>query len=239
MNDLSVMPQVFDYNGESVRTILRDGEPLFVATDVCAILEIDPSQTRRLDDDEKGLCSVQTPGGLQQMVAVTEAGLYTLVLGSRKPEARSFKRWVTHEVLPMIRCTGAFAASIPRTYTSALRALADQVDANEKLTAEVAALKPKAEVYDMLADAENALPVGAVAKSLHTGRNRLFEFLRDQGLLMRSNLPYQRYLDAGYFRVREVPTTRGEQIVTVTQTMVTPKGQEHIARLWRSEERAV
>lgn len=92
-----------------IRTTTIDGEPWFVASDVCRALEIDRTAARRLDDDEKGVRSIHTPGGPQDVTIVNEPGLYTLVLGSRKPEAKAFKRWITHEVLPSIRKTGAYA----------------------------------------------------------------------------------------------------------------------------------
>ena len=101
----------FSYNGARMRVVLRDGEPWFVAKDVCEVLEIGDvsSALRRLDDDEKGTDTIPTPGGPQEMAAVNEPGLYVLVMTSRKPEAKTFKRWVTHEVLPSIRRTGAYA----------------------------------------------------------------------------------------------------------------------------------
>lgn len=92
----------------NVRVVERDGEPWFVVADVCKALEIDKSQTRRLDEDEKGMYSTQTLGGKQEVTIVNEPGLYSLVLGSRKPEAKVFKRWVTHEVIPSIRKHGAY-----------------------------------------------------------------------------------------------------------------------------------
>lgn len=94
-----------------IRTITRDGEPWFVATDVCRALEVGNSRqaVSRLDDDEKGVISTDTLGGRQEVGIINEPGLYTLVLGSRKPEAKAFKRWITHEVLPSIRKTGAYA----------------------------------------------------------------------------------------------------------------------------------
>lgn len=106
MNELTVF-QNPDFG--QVRTITRDGEPWFVAADVCRALEIDRTQIRRLDEDEKGVYSMQTPGGAQKMTIVNEPGLYSLVLGSRKPEAKAFKRWITHEVIPAIRKTGQYS----------------------------------------------------------------------------------------------------------------------------------
>jgi prophage antirepressor-like protein len=102
----------FDFEGRQVRVVTNtQGEPLFVAADVLAVLTLDRKALERLDDDEKGVNSIHTPGGAQEMTVVNEPGLYSLVLGSRKPEAKRFKRWVTHDVLPAIRKTGAYAAA--------------------------------------------------------------------------------------------------------------------------------
>ena len=108
MNEL----QVFAFNDHLVRTVQKEGEPWWVAKDVCEVLDLARQQdsVRYLDDDEKGVCLVNTPGGSQEMTIVSEAGLYSLILRSRKPEAKEFKRWVTHEVLPTIRKTGGYGA---------------------------------------------------------------------------------------------------------------------------------
>ena len=107
MNEIAI----FENNqfGE-IRTAIIDGEPWFVAADVCRALEIKNSRdvVARLDEDEKGVVLIDTLGGKQEMTTVSESGLYSLVLGSRKPEARAFKRWITHEVIPSIRKTGAY-----------------------------------------------------------------------------------------------------------------------------------
>ncbi|MBI5780703.1 MAG: Bro-N domain-containing protein [Rhodocyclales bacterium] len=104
----------FDFEGRPVRVVTdAQGEPWFVAADVCAALHLPETHkaVARLDDDEKARNSIPTPGGEQEMTVVNEPGLYSLVLGSRKPEAKRFKRWVTHEVLPAIRKTGRYALS--------------------------------------------------------------------------------------------------------------------------------
>jgi len=99
----------FNFGNEKVRVVIDDQEePWFVAADVCAALTISTEQTRRLDDDEKGLRTVQTPGGPQEMGVINESGLYSLILTSRKPSAKKFKKWVTSEVLPAIRKTGGY-----------------------------------------------------------------------------------------------------------------------------------
>lgn len=102
----------FDFEGSQVRVVTdARGEPWFVAADVLSTISLDRKALERLDDDEKGVNSIHTPGGTQEMTTVNEPGLYALVLGSRKAEAKRFKRWVTHEVLPAIRKTGSFAVS--------------------------------------------------------------------------------------------------------------------------------
>jgi prophage antirepressor-like protein len=101
----------FDFEGRQVRIVTdAQGEPWFVAADVLSTISLDRKALERLDDDEKGVNSIHTPGGVQEMTTVNEPGLYALVLGSRKAEAKRFKRWVTHEVLPAIRKTGSYAA---------------------------------------------------------------------------------------------------------------------------------
>ena len=114
-----------------VRVVDVNGEPWFVARDVCECLELtNTSQTLSyLDDDEKGITTNDTPGGQQEMSIVSEAGLYSLILRSRKPEAKAFKRWITHEVLPSIRRAGSYGQwnlpRVPKSFPDALRMIAD------------------------------------------------------------------------------------------------------------------
>lgn len=103
--------QVFNFTGTEIRVVTKDGQPWWVAKDVCDVLEIKNSRDAlgRLDEDEKGVASTDTLGGTQQVQVVNESGLYSLVLSSRKPEAKQFKRWITHEVIPAIRKTGTYS----------------------------------------------------------------------------------------------------------------------------------
>lgn len=123
-----IRPFTFPTTGQDVRTLLVDGEPWFVGRDVCDVLDIE-NVTRALaalDEDEKGLQSMKTPGGPQEMAVISESGLYSLILRSRKPEARVVKRWVTHEVLPTIRKTGTYSISeTPVRIELAINALAE------------------------------------------------------------------------------------------------------------------
>lgn len=143
----------------SIRTVMQEGEPWFVAKDVCDVLELGNSRQAltRLDEDEKGVISTDTLGGSQEMSIVNEPGLYTLILGSRKPEAKAFKRWVTHEVLPAIRKTGRYAA--PGTMTNALAELHSAMDLMQDLLADMKQTIPKRSSLDraLAAQAEGAL----------------------------------------------------------------------------------
>lgn len=120
---------VFKFDDFQVRTISgQDGEPWFVAADVAQALTISRTDdaVSRLDDDEKGTDTIRTLGGDQQMTVINESGLYSLILTSRKPEAKRFKKWVTSEVLPAIRKTGSYAAQAPKSPGHALLLMAQQ-----------------------------------------------------------------------------------------------------------------
>lgn len=126
----------FNFSATPLRVVMTDGEPWFVAADVIGALTLDRKALERLDDDEKGVNSVHTPGGEQQMTVISESGLYSLILGSRKPEAKKFKKWVTSEVLPAIRKTGQYVqpAVAPRPSKPKLDDRLDRmVDVLEKL----------------------------------------------------------------------------------------------------------
>lgn len=223
--------QVFNYQNTEIRTVGKDGEVLFVANDLCQILSIDSTQVRRLDEDEKGLHLIQTPGGNQQMTVVNESGLYALILKSRKPEAKKFRKWVTSEVLPAIRKTGKYEVApqhhLPTTFSEALKLAYEQA-------IQIETMQPKVEAFDALLDTKNSMTMNQAAKTLETGRNRLFEFLRAQDILMSSgpnlNLPAQRYIDDGYFTVRLVTITHSDWSETKSQTLVTAKGLEYIRK---------
>ena len=133
MNDL----QIFVYSGEQLRTVQRDDGLWWVLRDVCRVLNIANSKnvSARLDDDEKGVHLVDTPGGAQEMTIVNEPGLYAVILRSDKPEAKQFKRWVTHDVLPSIRKTGAYG--IPPERLAKLDEYQAKLDKNRKLLADI------------------------------------------------------------------------------------------------------
>lgn len=236
--------QVFEYGDRDIRTVLDEqGEPWWVAKDVCEVLSMRVEQTRRLDEDEKGLRPMQTPGGKQEMVVVNEAGLYSLILSSRKPEAKDFKRWITHEVIPTIRKHGLYATpqtveqiiADPDTFISVLQELKQERQQKQALEHENKALKPKAEFYDAVTGSRSAIDIGKVAKVLafkDMGRNRLFAFLREEGVLMRDNIPYQEFIDRQFFRTIEqkYTTPEGETRISI-KTVVYQKGVDFIRKL--------
>lgn len=233
------LQRLFEYQGHQVRTIIRDGEPWFVAKDVCEVLEhSNPSKAVKdlVDEDDltTGYPIVDALGRTQNATLVNESGLYSLILGSRKPEAKKFKRWITHEVLPALRRTGTYSINgyrLPQTYAEALRMLADEVEKHEKTKQQLAIAAPKAEMYDVALSAKNAQSMSIVAKTLGWGRNRLFAFLRDQGILRHNNEPYQEYIERGYFVVRQVPISRSAGVQNKPQTLVTAKGMDYIGKL--------
>ncbi|MEC2212601.1 BRO family protein [Bacillus paralicheniformis] len=131
------LQKVFNYQDQQVRTVVKDGEPWFVAKDVCNVLEIGNSRQAlaRLDDDESmsfEMTHPQSPSKTIMMQAVNEAGLYTLILGSRKPEAKQFKRWITHEVIPTIRKTGSYQMEQPKTPLEVLQGTINQLVEHDK-----------------------------------------------------------------------------------------------------------
>jgi len=237
------MPQMFYFEGNEFRTILINGEPWFVAKDVCEILEIGNSSDviKRLDADEVDSIEViDSLGRWQSTNIVNEYGLYSLILGSRKPEAKEFKRWITHEVIPSIRKKGTYSM-LPQTYSDALRQLADTWEQKERLLLENKINQPKVIGYEKMIDADNNQNWNQVAKVLGWGRNTLLKELRKKEILMSNkgykNIPYQRYINAEYFVVKEstMELTNNETGKTftknVTQTYVTPKGLDFLNRL--------
>lgn len=241
----------------TVRVSTQDGEPWFVAKDVCDALGLGRQQdsTRYLDSDEKGECLVNTPYGKQTMVIVSEPGFYRLVMKSRKPEAKAFQRWVTHEVLPAIRRDGGYMAAKPdetpeETMARALR-IADETmrrqrERIESLSSANAEMRPKALFADAVAASESTCLVGELAKMLRQngveiGQNRLFDWLRERGWLGKTgcnrNVPTQKAMDMGLFRIKETAITHSDGHVTVNRTpKVTGKGQRYFVGKFAEDE---
>lgn len=229
--------KVFDNDAfGSVRTIDREGDVWFVGKDVAEILGYtNPSKALADHVDEEDKLNNESLSSLGQRGGwlINESGLYSLVLSSKLPTAKQFKRWITKEVIPSIRKTGGYFAT-PKTYVEALRALADAEEEKERLALENEEMKPKAEFYDTVAESSTTFEVGVVAKILNfgIGRNKLFKFLRNEGILNPDNIPYQQYVDAGYFKVVEMPYGKlnGDTLVG-KKTVVYQKGIDYIRKL--------
>ena len=219
----------------SVRTVVINNEPYFVGNDVATILGYaEPRSTvsKKVDAEDRGVAKLETPSGMQEMTVINESGLYALILGSKLESAKRFKHWVSSEVLPSIRKTGSY--NLPKTYKEALVQLVAQVEENERLAIENNEMKPKAEFFDAVADSKSAIQMADVSKVLAIpgyGRNNLFEFLRQAKVLDRYNVPYQRYVDNGWFRVIEQKFMKNGEVNVSTKTLVYQKGVDGIRRM--------
>ena len=246
--------QVFSYEGNEVRTVQRDGEPWWVLKDVCAILDLGSPHkvAERLDEDERNQIPLTDRlGRLQDTAVVSESGLYNVILRSDKPEAKKFKRWVTHEVLPTIRRHGAYVTPAkleelmndPDSWIKVLTALKEERAAKERLQLEATENKPKVIFADAVSVSEGTILIGELAKILkgngiEIGQNRLFEKLRRDGYLIKRkgsdyNAPTQRAMELGLFRVKETAITHSDGHVTISKTTkVTGKGQQYFINLF-------
>lgn len=238
--------QRFDFRGASLRTLTDEaGEPWFVAKDVCDILGHSNVSMAldRLDDDERSKFNLGRQG---ETNIVNEAGLYVLVLGSRKPEAHEFKRWVTHEVLPSIRRHGVYATDVtidsilndPDFGIRLLTNLKDERARRREAEKTIEAQKPKVLFADSVAASHSTILVGELAKILKgngvdTGQNRLFQWMRDNGYLISRkgtdfNMPTQKAMELGLFFIKETNIQHSDGHITVNKTpKVTGKGQTY------------
>ncbi|MBS2764018.1 phage antirepressor [Bacillus licheniformis] len=240
------LQKVFNYQDQQVRTVVKDGEPWFVAKDVCDVLEIgNPSQAlSRLDEDEKNTVILNEGIGNPNKTIVNEPGLYSLILGSRKPEAKQFKRWITHEVIPTIRKTGGYVANddlfiqtyLPQADEQTKQLFKVTLHTMKEQSKQIETMKPKALFADAVEASESSVLVGELAKILkqngiEIGQNKLFKWLRENGYLIRKkgesfNLPTQRSMDMGLFEIKKSTIVNGDGSIRTTRTpKVTGKGQ--------------
>ncbi len=236
----------------AVRTVQHEGEWWFVAKDICDVLGLtNPSMAlAELEEDERSKYSLGRQG---EANVINESGLYSLILRSRKPEAKKFKKWVTSEVLPSLRKTGSYSLSpqptyqIPSSFAEALRLAANLQEEKEALEAKIEADKPKLEFTKAVENSENSILMRELATfiqqaGMDMGQNRLFKILRDEGYLIKSgnsrNKPTQRAKDMGLFEVKErvIEKPNGTSMTTST-TMVTGKGQVYFVMKFQEQLR--
>lgn len=226
-----------------VRTLNLNGEPWFVAVDVCSVLDLsNPTiAVSRLDEDERAKFNLGRQG---DATIVNEPGLYTLVLGSRKPEAKAFKRWITHEVLPNIRKHGVYItdeklklfAEHPELLDALMRSLYTAHAENLRHRAERQTLLPKADYYDAFMDADGCTNLRTTAKELNVPERWFARFLQQTGFLYRSPagnlMPYAIPRNRGLFRVRDY-VRNGH---SGAYTLITPMGKSLFRELLRCGE---
>ncbi|KYD24597.1 BRO family protein [Parageobacillus toebii] len=230
------LQQVFNYSGSQVRTIVKDGEVWFVAKDVCEILDISDARkaVQRLDEDERSLIPVtDSLGRKQETFIVNEPGLYTLILGSRKSEAKQFKRWITHEVIPTIRKTGGYVANEDMFIETYLKHADEQtkllfratLETVRKQNEQIAAMKPKADYFDALVDRRLLTNFRDTAKELKIKPKAFIDWLLAKKYIYRDQRgklkPYAQYVPS-LFELKEWERNGRADV----QTLVTPKGRE-------------
>lgn len=234
--------QKFDFKGAPLRTLTdKAGEPWFVAKDVCDILGLENSRkaTAELDSDEKNTVTISDGiAGNPNKTIISEPGLYRLVMKSRKPEAKEFQRWVTHEVLPSIRKHGGYMAGQERMTPeqmalASMRWLQSKVDEQAK---QLKAQEGKVLFANAVETARTSILVGDFAKILKSnGPRRLFAWLREHGWLIKAkgsswNMPTQKAMDLHLFEIKETTISHSDGHTTINKTpKMTGKGQTYFA----------
>lgn len=244
---MSQLQKVFDYGENQVRTILKDEQPWFIAKDVCNVLELNDvsKAVSRLDEDEKGTSTILTPGGSQNLLIINEAGLYSLILTSRKEEAKTFKRWITHDVLPTIRRTGGYVANEDMFVESYFSALDDaqklmlkaMLENTRKLKEQNSIMQPKAEYFDALVDRNLLTNFRDTAKELQVGPKKFVDWLLERKFVYRDQKgklkPYAQHVP-DLFKLKEWERNGKADV----QTLVTPKGKETFRLLLEKQTKA-
>lgn len=218
----------FKFKSAPIRVVERDGIPMFVAKDVASLLgylNINDAVNRHCEGVVKH--DLPSSSGIQSFSLIPEFDVYALILRSKLPEAKKFRRWVCEEVLPSIRKTGSYTANqqvVPQTLPEALRLAADLAEKLEDA-------KPKIAFADAVNDSINCVTFQDFAKAVGTGQNRLFKTLRENGFLQvrdgQRNKPYQQFVDSGLFKLVQgtYKDRKSGEVQTYFRTVITPKGQ--------------
>ena len=242
----------------AIRTIEKDGEPWFVGKDVAAILgygDTDQALRKHIDDEDKLTRRFDGSGQNRQMTIINESGLYSLVLSSKLPTAKKFKRWVTNEVIPSIRKHGAYMTPetlekvllSPDTLMQLAQNLKDEQEKRKALEAQIESQKPAVLFTGAVETSKTSILIGELAKMLkqngiNIGQNRLFEWLRQNGYLIKRkgtdyNMPTQRSMDMGLFEIKETTINNPDGSIKISKTpKVTGKGQVYFINLFLNKE---
>lgn len=234
--------QLFNFESHEVRSLLLNNEPWFVGKDVAEALGYSKARNAiatHIDSEDKKDAPIQgTLGGVQEMTVINESGLYSLVLSSKLPSAKKFKRWVTSEVLPALRKTGQYQVkelSGQELMAKALIEAQSVLAAKDKVIEE---MKPKVVFADAVATSHTSILVGELAKILkqngiEMGQKRLFAWLREKGYLIKRqgtdyNMPTQKAMELGLFEIKEGSYVNGSGVNITTKTpKITGKGQQY------------
>ena len=229
----------------SVRTLEINGKPYFVGKDVADILGYQNGSrdiNRHVDEDDREKVMIFDGNQDKESIIINESGLYSLILSSKLPNAKKFKRWVTSDVLPAIRKTGSYSIqSKPDSYTiedpaARARRWAEEYEEKKALEAKIEEQKPLVEYAEHIQASKDVIDMKSMAKlasknGIKIGRNKLFSFLRDRKILDRENIPYANYMDKEWFQVVESPYTfNNGDVKIIRTTLVSPKGQIGIIR---------
>jgi len=249
---MQVLQNIFNYENKQIQVVIENGEPWFVAKDVCDVLEhSDTSKAvSRLDDDEKLTRTLFVSGQNREVWLVNEPGLYSLILTSRKPEAKAFKRWITHDVMPSIRKHGMYAKDElldnPDLLLDVVAKLKEERDKRIAAEQRIELDRPKVIFAEALETSNTSILIGELAKILKQngidiGQNRLFALLREQGYLGRKgehhNMPTQRSMDLRLFEIKTRTINNPDGSVRVTKTTkVTGKGQMYFVNKFKGEK---
>lgn len=222
----------------SIRTVQLNNEAYFVGKDVADTLGYQNGSrdiNRHVAEEDRVKDMIFDGKQNKETILINESGLYALIFGSKLESAKRFKHWVTSEVLPSIRKNGGYIANQESLTPEQIVANALIVAQNiiSQKDKQIMEMKPKADFFDSVADSKTAISMNDVAKVLGIkgmGRNNLFEFLRNEGILDKFNVPYQRYVDCGWFRVIEQKYMRNGEPCVSTKTLVYQKGVDAIRK---------
>ena len=227
-----------------IRTVQLNNETYFIGKDIAEALGYSNARdaiSRHVHEEDKGVAKCDTLGGKQDLAVINESGLYALIFGSKLESAKRFKHWVTSEVLPSIRKHGMYAVDElidnPEMAIKAFTALKEEREKNKLLQADNERMKPKEIFADAVATSHTSILVGELAKMIKQngvdmGQNRLFEWLRQKGYLIKGgsdrNMPTQKSMELGLFEIKESVVSNPDGSMRTTKTpKVTGKGQQY------------
>ena len=250
--------KTFDFNGRSIGALTLNGEPMFIGNDVAKVLgylNYRNAIAKHVDEEDKLRTQIEYAGQNREMTLIKESGVYSLIFSSKLPNAKQFKHWVTNEVLPSIRKEGAYVTpqtafdwmSQPDNMIKFLERYRDAQQENQRLHDENTVMQPTALFADAVSASHTTILVGELAKLLKQngidiGQNRLFAWMRANGYLIHRkgtdwNMPTQRSMQQGLFKVKETSIAHSNGSVTVSKTVkVTGKGQQYFINKFLNDD---